>query len=156
VRSLALSLGLLAILTPGAAVADADQPGNLAVSLASQWRLSDDAVLVVDAHSKKPLLCVSATHETGDTLVSEKAAELTCRAKIARWIGGDRWVRIGGLAQRWSGGPSDQLIVLFALADSSGPSDEEVAGWLKLAISRPADGVPAQVDVRRGQMEAQP
>jgi hypothetical protein len=149
----------LFIMTPvviGSAPAGAEPSGELAANLASQWRLVDDAVVVVDSQTKKPLLCVAAVRETGDTMVTEKTAELTCRARIARWLGGERWVRIAGLMHRWSGGPPDQLIVLFAFADPSGPSDDEVARWLTLALDKKEDGPPAQVEVRRGLTGVQP
>ena len=138
------------LLTTGAAFAEAEQPGDLAVVLASQWGLADSALLVVDAQSKKPLLCVSAVHETGDSLVSEKAADLICRGKIAHWLGGDRWVRVSGLTHRWSGDNANQLIVLFAFAEPSGPSDEDVSRLLKLAIAKPIGGISEQVEVHRG------
>jgi hypothetical protein len=147
---LAHLLCCLALVAPGAALASGDDPGTLAAALSSQWHLADDAVLVVDAGSKRPLLCVAAVRETGDSLVSDKAADLTCRGKVAKWIGDGHWVRVTGLTQRWSGNPGNMLIVLFAFADVGGPSDQEVARLLNLAISKGTDRAASQVEVRRG------
>jgi hypothetical protein len=147
---LAFFLFALAMGATGIARADIDRPGELAANLASQWRLTDDAVLVADAQTKKPLLCLAAVDETGDTAITERQAELSCKAKVARWLDGEHWVRITGLAQRWSGDTKNQLLVLYAFATADGPSDEEVARWLTLALGKNTAVPPASIEVHRG------
>jgi hypothetical protein len=154
-KRIALSLCALTMAVPGAR-AESGRPGDLAATLATQWRLTDGAVLVADAQTKRPLLCLAAVGETGDTAATERQAELSCQAKVARWLDGEHWVRITGLAQRWSGDARDQMLVLYAFADPGGPSDGEVANWLTLALGKNGAAPPEGIEVQRGLTGAEP
>ena len=155
-KPFALPLCILALSVSGTVLAEENQPGDLAAKLASQWRLTNEAVLVADAQTKRPLLCLAAVDETGDSAVTERQAELSCKAKVARWLDGDHWVRITGLAQRWSGDAKNQMLVLYAFAAADGPNDEEVARWLTLALGKNTAVPPASIEVHRGLTEAEP
>jgi hypothetical protein len=145
------------LLLPGIAAANPRTPAELAVALADRWKLSDDAVLVAEAGSNRPLLCLAAVHETGDSIATEKLATLACDGRIARWIGDERWVRTTGLAERWSGDTADQLVVLYAFAADSGPTEAEIQHWLELAMTKDrGDDAERSITVRRGLAGLQP
>jgi hypothetical protein len=153
----AILLGASLLMLPGVAAASVQSTSQLAVALANLWQLADDAVLVADARSNRPLLCVSAVHETGDSIATERSAALTCYDRVARWTGPERWVRITGLAERWSADKADQLVVLYAFALSSGPTEPEVQHWLELALAKNRDSkTDRSIEVHRGFDEVRP
>jgi hypothetical protein len=150
-RPFYLVLLLLTAATPQALAADrAPELGALAVTLAGRWHLAGDAVLVAEAATGRPLLCIAALPESGDSMVTEKSAGLICKSRIARWSGAERWVRIGGLAERASAGTPGQTIFLYAFSTEAGPTDDEIRGWLELSVNKETDGRYLPITVQRG------
>jgi len=154
-RVLAGTLLSLAMWLFAAASTAAEGLVELASRLADRYQLQNDAILIADAGSRRPLLCLARVDETGDSVVTDHTADLLCRGRVASWHGENRWVRISGMAEFDRSERGHQTLVLYGFENVPGSEildEASVSHYLRMALVKApgAGAVNPPIDVDSG------
>jgi len=150
-----LAAAALTVVLSGTALRAADSLADMAADLADRYQLHNDAILIADAESHRSLLCLVRIEETGDSMITDHAADLLCRGRVAGWQGENRWIRITGMTEVRRSETGHRTLVLFGFENGPGQGslDEAAATrYLQLALAKaPSDVDTApSIDVRSG------